>query len=331
MAGLDVTALLGRMAAEKAALLEKLRVEGLLEENRSRAVPPVAVRIGLVASPDTEGYRDFLGQLTSSPYGFRVEVARASVQGSGAPRSIARAISRSAASGCDLVVVVRGGGSKADLVAFDSEPVARAIAVVSGGGVDRDRPHRRRVGRRRRRQPLLRHPDRVRTRARRPPRRLVAAERGRSGLGDRPSGAAPDRGGRPPPRVVPGPSVGHRPPAGGAGTASAWGPGWPPSPAPRPARWTRPSARGVHPGREARPRRAPGGRGGRTAWRGLAAPARRLRCRAAARTRLHLDHGRRGQDPPLGVGARRAARCWSPVSPTAPDDRSCPVATAATS
>ena len=59
MAGIDVTALLGKMAAERAALLQALREEGLLEANRALAVPPVIRRIGLVASPDTEGYRDF--------------------------------------------------------------------------------------------------------------------------------------------------------------------------------------------------------------------------------------------------------------------------------
>jgi exodeoxyribonuclease VII large subunit len=32
--------------------------------------------------------------------------------------------------GCDLAVIVRGGGSKADLASFDSEAVARAIAMM---------------------------------------------------------------------------------------------------------------------------------------------------------------------------------------------------------
>jgi exodeoxyribonuclease VII large subunit len=128
MAGLDVTALLGRKAAERAALVAALRAEGLLEANRARPVPPVALHIGLVASPDTEGYRDFVGQLQASAFAFRVSVARAAVQGAAAPRAIARAVTRLGASGCDLVVVVRGGGSKADLVAFDSDQVARAIA-----------------------------------------------------------------------------------------------------------------------------------------------------------------------------------------------------------
>jgi exodeoxyribonuclease VII large subunit len=129
MQGLDVTALLGRMAADRAALLAALREEGLLERNAALEVPPVAQRIALVASPGTEGYRDFLGQLEASRFRFDVAVCRATVQGTEAPRSIARAIARCGASDRDLVVVVRGGGSKADLVAFDSPPVARAIAT----------------------------------------------------------------------------------------------------------------------------------------------------------------------------------------------------------
>ena len=90
MAGLDVTALLGKMAAERAALVAALREEGLLERNRALPLPDVTLSIALVASPDTEGYRDFLGQLTASGYGFDVAVSRASVQGTGAPRAIAR-------------------------------------------------------------------------------------------------------------------------------------------------------------------------------------------------------------------------------------------------
>ncbi len=128
MAGLDVTALLGRVAAERAALIATLRSEGLFEANRQLTVPVVALRIGLVASPDTEGYRDFLKQVTESGYAFEVAVSRASVQGPDAPTSIARAVRQAGAAAPDLVVVVRGGGSKADLVAFDSAPVARAIA-----------------------------------------------------------------------------------------------------------------------------------------------------------------------------------------------------------
>ncbi len=68
---LDVTALLGRLAAQRAQLLGKLEAEGLLRRNAGLPVPEVPLRVGLVASPGTEGYQDFLGQLTGSGFGFQ--------------------------------------------------------------------------------------------------------------------------------------------------------------------------------------------------------------------------------------------------------------------
>jgi len=132
LAELDVTALLGRLAAQRAALLRTLAAEGLLERNRALRVPAVPLRIGLVASPGTEGYRDFLGQLAGSGFAFAVTVTPTAVQGADAPAAIAEAVRQAAVAGsgrCDLVVLVRGGGSKADLAAFDAESVARAVAT----------------------------------------------------------------------------------------------------------------------------------------------------------------------------------------------------------
>jgi exodeoxyribonuclease VII large subunit len=125
---LDVTALLGRLAVQRAQLLHALEAEGLLRRNAALAVPDVPLRVGLVASPGTEGYQDFLGQLTGSGFGFRVQVAPVVVQGGDAPSAVAAAVAALSRTDCDLVVVVRGGGSKADLATFDSEVVARAIA-----------------------------------------------------------------------------------------------------------------------------------------------------------------------------------------------------------
>ena len=125
---LDVTALLGRMAAQRAKLLRTLDAEGLLRRNAALPVPAVPLRVGLVASPGTEGYRDFLGQLTGSGFGFNVRVVPVAVQGGDAPSAVAAAVAALCRTDCDLVVVARGGGSKADLATFDTELVARAIA-----------------------------------------------------------------------------------------------------------------------------------------------------------------------------------------------------------
>jgi exodeoxyribonuclease VII large subunit len=125
---LDVTALLGRLAAQRAQLLRKLEAEGLLGRNAALPVPEVPLRVGLVASPGTEGYQDFLGQLTGSGFGFQVHVVPVAVQGGDAPARVARAVRALCRTDCDLIVVVRGGGSKGDLASFDAEVVARAIA-----------------------------------------------------------------------------------------------------------------------------------------------------------------------------------------------------------
>lgn len=126
----DVTALLGQVAARRAALLKALELEGLLQRNRTIAVPALSLRVGLVASKGTEGYRDFSGQLLGSGFGFTILHAAAKVQGAAASNQIVASLSALFRTGCDLVVVVRGGGSKADLAVFDSEPVARAIATA---------------------------------------------------------------------------------------------------------------------------------------------------------------------------------------------------------
>jgi exodeoxyribonuclease VII large subunit len=117
------------VAAERARLMKALLDEGLFDRNRRLAVPRLALRIGLVASPGTEGYRDFLGRLEASGMAFDLVVAATQVQGREAPASVAASIKGLQAEGCDVLVVVRGGGSKADLATFDIEVVARAIAT----------------------------------------------------------------------------------------------------------------------------------------------------------------------------------------------------------
>lgn len=126
---IDVAALLGRLAAQRAALLRTLEAEGLLRRNGLLPVSPVPLRVGLVASPRTEGFNDFLGQLRGAGFGFRVRLAPVQVQGSRAPATIAAALRALAETDCDVTVLVRGGGAKADLVAFDHELVARAVAT----------------------------------------------------------------------------------------------------------------------------------------------------------------------------------------------------------
>jgi exodeoxyribonuclease VII large subunit len=130
---LDLDALrlasLGKHARRRAELIRSLGSEGLLDANKSLALPEVPLRVGLVASKGTEGYNDFLGMLDASGFAFHVALVRATVQGTTAPREVAAGVNTLRARACDVICVIRGGGSQADLATFDDERIARAIAT----------------------------------------------------------------------------------------------------------------------------------------------------------------------------------------------------------
>ena len=125
----DTEALMGKVAAGRARLVQALVDENLYDRQRRIRLPALPLRVGLVASPGTEGCNDFLGGLRGSGLAFAVTIAPTAVQGKDAPAMVAAAISDLQQLPLDIVVVVRGGGSKADLAAFDQEAVARAVAA----------------------------------------------------------------------------------------------------------------------------------------------------------------------------------------------------------
>lgn len=130
MTALDVEALVGGITAARRRLLAALEKDGLLHANRRLPAPLVPLRVGLVTSPGSEAYRDFTGQLERSGYNFNLRFEPSVVQGPDAPARIAAALKRLEGFRPHLTVIVRGGGAKGDLAAFDSEPVARAIACA---------------------------------------------------------------------------------------------------------------------------------------------------------------------------------------------------------
>ena len=125
----DVEGLLGDVARRRQELIARLADEGLLEANKRVPLAAVPLRVGLVASPGTEGFQDFTGQLLTSGYGFEITLVKSLVQGDQAPPQIVNALGTLDDFGVDVICVVRGGGSKGDLACFDDERVARAIAA----------------------------------------------------------------------------------------------------------------------------------------------------------------------------------------------------------
>jgi exodeoxyribonuclease VII large subunit len=143
MTAIDPAHTLGQLEVARAELLARLGREGLLDANGDRPLPAVPLVVGLVTSAGSAAEADFLDELARSGLAFRVRHADVRVQGVGAPLAIAAGI-RAAALGVNVVAVVRGGGARTDLAAFDDERVARAIAacgvpVLTGIGHEVDR------------------------------------------------------------------------------------------------------------------------------------------------------------------------------------------------
>jgi exodeoxyribonuclease VII large subunit len=131
MTAIDPAHTLGQLEMARAELLARLDREGLLGANGELPLPAVPLVVGLVTSGGSAAEADFLDELTRSGLAFRVRHADVRVQGPGAPLAIASGIRAVAHAGAEVVAVVRGGGARTDLAAFDDERVARAIAACS--------------------------------------------------------------------------------------------------------------------------------------------------------------------------------------------------------
>lgn len=138
----------GEGALRRAFELLRLRLEreGLFAPSRKRALPRIPERIALLTSPAAAAYADFLTVLRQRRGGITILFLPVPVQGEGALDAIARAVDWVSEEhpALDALVLVRGGGSLADLHAFNDEGVVRAVArsrvpTLVGVGHERDR------------------------------------------------------------------------------------------------------------------------------------------------------------------------------------------------
>ncbi|MFN5513118.1 MAG: exodeoxyribonuclease VII large subunit [Burkholderiales bacterium] len=125
-------------------LKARLQAEGLFDEDRKRAIPDQPRCIGVVTSLQAAALRDVLTTLARRAPQVPVILYPASVQGAAAPGDLCEALARAnRRAECDLLLLVRGGGSIEDLWAFNDEGLARAIVasaipVISGVGHETD-------------------------------------------------------------------------------------------------------------------------------------------------------------------------------------------------
>jgi exodeoxyribonuclease VII large subunit len=122
----------GDVAAKREELLRVLMEKGVDKINKRIPVPLVPLRLGIISSSQAAGWADAQQHLTESGIGFAITFCDVRVQGDAAvPQIVAALNSLSRRDDIDLVMLMRGGGSKGDLAAFDDEQIAMAISKCS--------------------------------------------------------------------------------------------------------------------------------------------------------------------------------------------------------
>ena len=122
----------GDVAAKREELLRQLMEKGVDKINKRIPVPLVPLRLGIISSSQAAGWADAQQHLTESGIGFAITFCDVRVQGDAAVSQIVTALnSLSRREDIDLVMLMRGGGSKGDLAAFDDEQIAMAISKCS--------------------------------------------------------------------------------------------------------------------------------------------------------------------------------------------------------
>src|SRR5437899_11880288 len=109
-------------------LKEKLEREGLFDPAVKRPLPEHPRTVGIVTSLAAAALRDVLTTLARRNPAIPVIVYPVPVQGEGSAGRIAAMLAAAnARAECDLLLLVRGGGSIEDLWSFNEEKVARAL------------------------------------------------------------------------------------------------------------------------------------------------------------------------------------------------------------
>jgi exodeoxyribonuclease VII large subunit len=107
----------------------KLEKEGLFAAARKRPLPMLPRRIAVITSPTGAVIQDILRVASRRYANLEIAIYPARVQGPEAVPDIVRGIRAiNRASGFDVLIVARGGGSLEDLWPFNEELVARALA-----------------------------------------------------------------------------------------------------------------------------------------------------------------------------------------------------------
>ncbi len=120
----------GFLKQEIEKLKQKLSNEGIFDQNRD--LPYLPKNIGIITAKDSHALKDVCSKINERYPMADIYVYPSTVQGSSAPLNLIRQLRKANKDRIvDLLLIVRGGGSLQDLMAFNDEKLVREIAKSS--------------------------------------------------------------------------------------------------------------------------------------------------------------------------------------------------------
>jgi len=135
---------LGQLYIQLENLRKKLTLEGMFDASRKKSIPQFPFNIGVITSLNTAAFQDVISTIQRRWPVAQISHFHTAVQGEGSITSIVQALANADQSQCDVLLLVRGGGSIEDLWSFNEEAVVRAIdqcktPLITGIGHQSDR------------------------------------------------------------------------------------------------------------------------------------------------------------------------------------------------
>ena len=124
-------------------LKQQLSTEGLFDLSVKKPLPRFVKRVVVVTSAQAAAFQDVIRTVRRRMPWVELTLSPAFVQGAMAPRSLIEALKRADRAQPDVILLVRGGGSFEDLMAFNDEKLVRTlrtlnVPVIAGIGHESD-------------------------------------------------------------------------------------------------------------------------------------------------------------------------------------------------
>jgi exodeoxyribonuclease VII large subunit len=129
---IDSSFTIGQLELQRLAILREIKEKGLLHKNAQTHLPFVVQRLAVISSGRAAGYKDFVKHVSDNYYGYdiRIQLFEAAMQGQAVETEILACLNEieKRQEDFDAVAIIRGGGGRTDLAAFDNLALCLRVA-----------------------------------------------------------------------------------------------------------------------------------------------------------------------------------------------------------